>query len=455
VVVFGATGDLARRKLLPAVGRLAAGYGAGTAVQVLGVGRSAIGRQGFLGMVDADVSAVAHVDYVAGGYDDATTYERIVSRLGAASPSGGDVVLFYVATPPGLFPAIAERLGLLCAQLRSSSRRCRVLVEKPIGHDLASAEKLIDLLEGRFRDGEVGLVDHYLAKPAVLELDRLRAAEPELVGSWDRSSVAEIHVTVAERLGVEGRGSFYDGSGALRDIVQNHGLQLCAAVLSERSGPTSGSWSARRLRALAQLSVDGGDAGAPAAVRGQYGASPGSLARAYVDEPGVAEGSRTETYAALRLRSSDPRWEGVPIYLRTGKRMAATVGEVHVVPRRGDAAAPGRTADRNVVRIDLRAEPFIVTLPDDGGAARPLGAPHGGLRSEYEHLLDAAVTGVDGVFASPAEVRRSWEIVEPVVQSWADDGRPIIYPSGSWGPAEADGLLLNPTARWRPRRGSH
>jgi glucose-6-phosphate 1-dehydrogenase len=467
VVVFGATGDLARRKLLPAVGRLAGRYGSVTAVRLLGVGRSPIGRHGFLGLVDADVSAVSYVDYVGGDYDDAATYDSIASRLGEAPTSGGDVVIFYVATPPGLFPAIAEQLGRLCARLRSSARRCRVLVEKPVGHDLASADQLLALLERRYLEGEVGLVDHYLAKPAVRQLDRLRATDPELAGSWDRTSVSEIHVTVAETLGVEGRGGFYDGSGALRDVVQNHGLQLCAAVLSERPGPTSGSWSTRRLRALAHLSVDITDAGSPAAVRGQYGTVPGSLVRAYVEEPGVPAGSRTETFAALRLRSSDPRWRGVPVYLRTGKRMAAAAGEVHVVLRGGEATGPARRADQDVVRLDLRAEPFVAVLPGDGGAARPLGVPaagspsgperrsDAGLPSEYEQLLHAAVTGVDEVFASPAEVRRSWEIVEPVVRAWAgDDGGPAVYPSGSWGPAEADALILDRPWRWRLRRHS-
>ncbi|MPV38605.1 glucose-6-phosphate dehydrogenase (NADP(+)) [Georgenia subflava] len=452
VVLFGVTGDLARRKLLPALTRLADGYAPVTPVRLLGVGRSEIPVDAFRAAAGLDGTGALEVDYVGGGYGDAATYERIRRRLVAARPGGGEVVVFYVATPPEAFEAIVENLGRLCDHVRGAGRQCRVLIEKPFGEDLTSARELLAHVTRSIRSDELLLVDHYLAKPEVRQLERLRIVSDRLAGRLDRSSVAHVQITIAETLGVDGRGGFYDRVGALRDVIQNHGLQLCAAVLSARrdvSGRAT-SWPDRRLRALEQLSVDTRPDGTHAAVRGQYGPVPGSFVRAYADESGVADGTRTETFAALRLRSSDPRWAGVPVYLRTGKRLAQAVCDIRIQLRGAadGATRPGR-AEGDVIHVSIKGDPFVRMVT--GGRTLDLASADPALAQDYVHIFHSATVGERGTFPDHGEMLRSWEIVEPVIREWEGGGPVAVYPAGSWGPEEA-GLVMAGSHVWsRPR----
>ena len=454
VVLFGATGDLARRKLLPALGSLAADRGAERRIRLIGVGRSPLTGEVFETMVgdhDGRVAAM-EVEYVRGGYDDPSTYAQIAHFLGTGTMTGDEgMVLFYVATPPEAFGSIIDGLGTIRGAITAAGRRCRVLIEKPFGENLASAEKLFRAVVRNFEEEELLLVDHYVAKPALHALEEVRVGSGTLDARWHSASIDHIQVTVAETLGVEARGGFYERSGALRDIVQNHGLQLLAAVLSERprSAESAGEARARRLRALNQLTLDATPAGTIAAVRGQYGPAPGSMSRAYVDEEGVREDSRTETFAAVKLRSSDPRWAGVPIYLRAGKRLAETLCEIRIAFRSGAGHPPAvLRGDKNFIRLNVKEPPFIQISDGDPESCLTPAAP-GSPSSDYERIFRSAMTGGGSIFPSPAEVLRSWQIVDPLIRAWRADTSPVeVYPAGGWGPASADLLVAAAGHAW-------
>ncbi|MCC6472286.1 MAG: glucose-6-phosphate dehydrogenase [Burkholderiales bacterium] len=451
-MLFGATGDLAYRKIFPA---LQAMVRRGVLdVPVIGVARSgwtlerlrervraSLQEHGDGGDAAAGERLAALLGYVDGDYREAATHQRLRAALGAAQRP-----LHYLAVPPSLFAPVVGGIGDCVG-----ARDARVVVEKPFGRDLASARALNRVLHRSFAESQVFRIDHYLGKEAVQNLLYFRFANAFLEPVWNRNYVTSIQITMAEEIGVQGRGRFYEEVGAVRDVVQNHLLQVLAHLAMEP--PVGGGAESLRdekvkvfrgIRALSAANL----------VRGQY--------EGYRAEDGVAPGSQIETYAALQLHLDSWRWAGVPILIRAGKRLAATATEVLVQLARppqqvfGEALAP----DPNYFRFRLGPDRVAIAI---GASTKQVGTEmsgepvelfvcndHGSRMSAYERLIGDALKGDPTLFAREDGVEAAWAIVDPVL----DLPLPVhAYRQGSWGPQEA-GALADVCGGWhRPAKG--
>jgi glucose-6-phosphate 1-dehydrogenase len=368
------------------------------------------------------------VEYLRGDFTDPATYERVGELLGGARNP-----LFYLETPPALFGPIVTRLGR--AGLTSGAR---VLIEKPFGHDLASARALAAELHRTLREDQIFRVDHFLGKLGLGELLYLRYANTILEPVWNGEHVSSLQITMAERFGVEDRGRFYDAVGALRDVVVNHLLQLTAAATMDapRKGETLDDARYRLLRSMS--AVD------PARyVRGQYAG--------YHKTPGVAPSSTTETFAALELQIDSERWRGVPVYVRTGKHLPITQTEVRLIFRDASplpflARRKGPAGNELVVRLDPSTGIRLVIEAHRADAAGPAPitldmefAEQGGEgATAYEVIFQAALEGDRSLFIRQETVEEAWRIVAPLLRSRK---RTHVYRKGSWGPPQAAALL--------------
>ena len=455
LVLFGASGDLARKKLYPALYQLES-RGRLDGLRVVGVARSHWGDEALRGYVhdslmlsgkpiDTEVwgRLSERMSMVSGEYTEAATYERLASTLGAecARP------VFYLAIPPSIFPAVVDGL----AGVGLAGERGRVVVEKPFGRDLDSARALNATLHAHFPERSIFRIDHYLGKESVENLLVFRFANSFLEPIWNRNYVDNVQVTMAEQFGVEGRGSFYDSVGAIRDVVQNHLLQVVALLAME---PPLGA-DAEHLRdettkvLAAMKTVD-----CKHLLRGQY--------VDYRDEPGVKPTSQTETFAALHLEIDSWRWAGVPFYVRAGKALTASaveaVVELRQPPRmlfRGRESDP---AGANMIRFRLGAHDGVtmtVQAKEPGSAATSrsidlaVDFEHalGTRREAYDRLLDDALKGDARRFARVDGVEEAWRIVQPALD---DPGPVAFYERGSWGPSEADSIFRNEGDTWHP-----
>lgn len=444
LVLFGATGDLARKMLYPALHQLAQ-TGAlpdkviGVAVSDWSTGelvqhaRSSI--EEFGDGVDGQAwrRLAAALTYVAGDYRDTGTYERLVDEIGA-----GRRPLLYLAIPPSLFETVIA--GLADAGL---AERGRVVLEKPFGRDLESARALNRCVLDRFPEEAVFRIDHFLGKEQVLDLLVFRLANPMLEPAWNRHHIDSVQITLAEDFGVEGRGSFYEEVGAVRDVIQNHLLQVMALVAMD--APVDASAEALRDAKVKLLSATSAlDPGQ--VVRGQYDG--------YRDEDGVDADSVVETFAAIRVEIDSPRWTGVPFHIRSGKCLATNATEVLVQfkqPRhpffvRSGTELPDpnqllfrlEPSERVCASVlikhpgeELRSRSVDLTYDYDEGRDEP--------RLEaYARLLDSAFEGDQRLFARADGVEEAWRIVAPVLD---DQSSPISYPPGSWGPEQAGELI--------------
>ena len=438
LVIFGITGDLARKMTFRALYRLERrelldcpilGVASDdiTVDELVKRAREAIGEHE---TVDEPVfnRFAARLAYLHGDVTDDALYAALAEQIGADRCAA-----FYLEMPPSLFAPIVENLGK--AGLLTNSR---VAVEKPFGHDLASARDLNTRLRAVLREDQILRVDHFLGKQPIVELEYLRFANAALAELWDRRSIAEVHITMAENFGVEDRGRFYDAVGALRDVVQNHLLQVLALVAMEPPvGSTADDLNDKKAEVFrAMPALD------PAHyVRGQY--------RGYTGIDGVSAGSTTETFVAMRMAIENWRWAGVPIFLRAGKALPERVTEVRLFTRRVPALAfmaKREQADRNQIVLRVDPDPGLRlqlvaksgdswrTVHLDSSFAQDLGEPV----LPYENLLHAALTGDRQLFAREDAIEETWRIVQPLLDT---PGPVHPYQPGSWGPEAAQALV--------------
>lgn len=442
LVIFGASGDLTHRKILPSLGRLVAREG--QAVRVLGAGRSHKSTGDFREVVkqaSGNQRLSETAEWVQIDYADPKTFTPLTEML-----AGSSAVIFYLATPPETFSDIVAGLAQSGLAKKADTSR-RIVVEKPFGHDFATAHKLNAELAAAFEEEQIFRIDHYLAKDTVQNVMALRFSNSLFEPVWNRTLIETILITVAEEEGIGKRAGYYDQSGAVRDIIQNHMLQLLALVTMEPPTTFDPEYVRRAKRAAlrAMSPID-----PSMAVRGQY--------EGYLDEDGVEPDSRRETYAAMRVSIDNWRWDGVPIFLRTGKALSKRVTEVVIKLR-----------DAPMLRIAGRRQRGIPTLiviriqPDEGISLR-IGAKRPGTKFEmlpagmrldyarlskaplpdaYENVLSEVLAGGHSAFPGAEEIELSWEIVDPLIEAWEADGHPETYTPGSWGPQAADDLVAS------------
>ncbi len=480
VTVFGASGDLAARKLYPALAGLARDGLLPERIGLVGTARSAMGDDEFRArLLDAAphgggrwAEIVAGARYVAGGYDDPLTYEHLTRVLDEIE-DGGDGEgnrLFYLAAVPAVFADVITALGSYGKAATAPDRGwTRVVIEKPFGHDLGSARALDAICHRYFDEEEIYRIDHYLGKETVQNVLALRFANAIFEPIWNRRYVDHVQITVAEQLGVEGRAGFYETAGALRDIVQNHMMQVVALTGMEPPASVDPK-GIRDEKVKVVQAIEVLDLGRVAqdVVRGQYveGTVGGAEVPAYRDEPGVATGSQTETFVAMKLSIDNWRWAGVPFYVRTGKRLAERVTEVsmqfHAVPHLPFAPAEARGLHPNSLVMRIQPDEgicleFGAKVPGQGFTVRSVAMdftyaeafeeqPHDG----YERLLLDALVGDPTLFIRADEAESAWRVCQPILDGWADGIDSLArYASGSWGPREASRLLERDGRRWR------
>ena len=484
LVIFGATGDLTRRKLLPAVWRLFREGLLPECFAVVGFALEALSDAEFRARMRAAVEEfdgapddaewarfAERLSYVGSSFEEADGFTRLAGRLAEADRvcgSGGNR-LYYLAVPPGAVEQVVEQLGQAGLVAASGGETwSRIVVEKPFGRDLESARALNAVLRRCFDESQVYRIDHYLGKETVQNLLVFRFANVIWEAVWNRNYVDHVQITVSETVGVERRAGYYERAGALRDMVQSHLLQLLMLVAMEPPSsydPDSiRSEKVKVLRAVRPVVAQG--AGVEA-VRGQYasGVVKGGAAAGYREEPGVGEGSRTETFAALRLWVEDWRWAGVPFYLRTGKRLPEKVSEVAVhfrpAPHPILDTVEGDCPEPNVLVLRIQPDEgislfFEAKVPGLRGPLHPVSMDFryqtsftGPSPGAYERLLLDAMQGDATLFARCDEVEAAWALVDPILRAWEAGGEPESYPAGSWGPDGADRLLAAAGRAWR------
>jgi glucose-6-phosphate 1-dehydrogenase len=491
VVIFGATGDLTRRKLMPALYNLAWARSLPSGSAVVGVGRRDKTDESFRAEMKEAVSSFSRrkpidaavwadfergISYVRGAANEAATYESLRSHLDRIDAERGTrkTRLFYLAVPPAEFGPIVE--GLRAARLVVPSRQeksggawTRVVFEKPFGHDLESARALNDAVASAFDESQVFRIDHYLGKETVQNLLVFRFANSLFEPIWGREHVDHVQITVAEDIGVEGRGRFYEQTGVTRDIVENHVMQLlCLTAMEPPVSLAADAVRDEKVKVLRSLRPMERSEVSRSVVRGQYtkGVVRGEEAPAYREEPDVSPESRVETYVAMKCLVDNWRWSGVPFYVRAGKRMARRVTEIAVVFNEiphtlFHALDGGITANTLAVRVQpdegislrfISKEPGQQTILRDVAMDFRYGAAFGSNTPEaYERLLLDAMRGEATLFTRRDEVEAQWAYVDHVLGAWAAEGNPPppMYASGSWGPEQADDLLARDGRRWR------
>jgi glucose-6-phosphate 1-dehydrogenase len=487
IVVFGATGDLAHRKLYPALASLAASGQLPEGLTFVGVARTEMDDDDFAQTIRRSVEKAAGDEaatriaaleqtgvrfrYVVGNADDQQTYATLREVLSGAkddSPHGIGNCLFYLSTVPHLFVPIADGLGEAGLATEDDGFR-RFVVEKPFGHDLASARDLDEDLHRWFQEQQIFRIDHYLAKETVQNIMALRFANTIFEPLWNRRYVNHVQITVSEQLGVEHRGTFYEQAGALRDIVQNHVMQVLALTAME--APASfGADSIRdeKVKLLRSVHLLHPNHLQGHIVRGQYtaGEVDGVPVPGYREEEGVEPHSTVETYLAMRLDVDNWRWAGVPFYVRTGKRLPRRVTEV-VLRYTGVPFLPLPTDARDSVEpneLVLRIQPdagiqvsFAAKVPGQEFRVRTVNLDFsyeetfGDATPEaYERVLHDALVGDATLFIRSDEVDQSWRIVQPLIDGFERAALPLAYyRAGTWGPEEADALLNECGDIWR------
>jgi glucose-6-phosphate 1-dehydrogenase len=485
IVIFGASGDLTYRKLVPALYALYNQQLLPGLFRILGIGRAVMSDEAFRNKMELGIRSFSetihlddvqirefssHLSYLPMDPHASDEYEKLKIALGkmAENRNGAENYLFYLSMPPNMFGVIAANLGRVGLSSQKGGFR-RLIVEKPFGYDLASSLELSRGLHEYFTEDQIYRIDHYLGKETVQNLLVMRFANGFFEPLWNRNYVHHVEITSAENIGVENRGGYYDSSGALRDMVQNHLLQVLGLVAMEPpSSMDSNAIRNETLKVLQSLKpIDVGDVDRQV-IRGQYTSSRvrGELIPGYREEHGVNPDSRTETYVAMRFFIDNWRWGGVPFYIRTGKRLPTRVTEVvvHFRPtphRLFQQQELYRTANQLIVRIQPDEGillKFGMKVPGAGFNVRTvnmdfhykdLSDAH--LPTAYERLLYDALQGDSTLYARADAVEAAWKFVAPVQEAWASDPGIKIYgyPAGTWGPEHADDLIDDKEITWR------
>jgi len=482
LVIFGVTGDLSTKKLMPAVYDLANRGLLPPGFSLVGYARRDWADQDFAQIVHDAVKAHSRTEFrqevwdqlaegfrfVSGDFADDVAFDQLgqtIEDLDRLRGTKGNHA-FYLSIPPRFFSDVVGQLkehGL--AQPREGSWR-RVVVEKPFGHDLESARRLNAIVSEVFPPESVFRIDHYLGKETVQNILALRFANAMFEPVWNSNYVDHVQITMAEDIGIGGRAGYYDGVGAARDVIQNHLLQLMALVAMEE--PTSFDAAALRVEKQKVLS----SVSLPrrldlATARGQYadGWAGGGKVIGYTSEQDIPTSSKTETFAAIKLGVDTRRWAGVPFYLRTGKRLGRRVTEVAVVFKRAPHLPFTATETE-----ELGQNALVIRVQPDEGVTMRFGSKVPGTQMEirdvnmdfayggsftesspeaYERLILDVLLGEPPLFPQHEEVELAWQILDPIVEYWASKGRPEPYPSGTWGPPSADAMLARDGRTWR------
>jgi glucose-6-phosphate 1-dehydrogenase len=480
LVVFGASGDLTARKLMPALERLSRRRLLPPAFSVVGVARSELSDDDFRSAMLAAVpdagpawgELVKNFRYVAGDYGHSDTFsalQTVLSELDEERGTAGNRT-YYLATIPSVFEEVAEMLGKSgLNQPTTPDAAVRLVIEKPFGRDLASARRLDASLHRVFDENQIYRIDHYLGKETVQNVLALRFANAIFEPIWNRRYVDNVQITVAEALGVEHRGSFYETAGALRDIVQNHVMQVLSLTLMEPPATVDAHGIRdEKVKALRAVKIPTTENVLANVVRAQYGPgwSEGQPVVGYREEEGVAPDSRTETYVAMELEVDNWRWADVPVFVRTGKRLPKRVTEVALQFQRVPHLPFSADASRG-----LHPNALILRIQPDEGISLRFGAKVPGQAFEvrdvlmdfsygaafleeppdaYERLLLDAMIGDPTLFIRSDEVDQAWQIVDPILEAWQEEGAPLAtYEAGTWGPREADQLIERRGRQWR------
>lgn len=469
IIIFGASGDLTQRKLIPSLFNLFRKRRTPKKFQIIGFGGTDFTDEGFRAHLREGMKKFAsfeyteeewdifapNLHYICGKYTEAEAFQKLADYL-AQSEEGEANRLFYMALPPALFPTIVDNLDAT-SQLRENDGWRRVVLEKPFGTDLESAAKLNKQVHKALNENQIYRIDHYLGKETVQNILFTRFANTIFEPIWNRTYIDHVQITVAEQVGVDHRAKFYDSVGILRDMFQNHLLQLLSLVAME---PPS-SFSARHLRnekvkvlnaiqpmTPEQVSVN--------TVRAQY--------KGYCSEDQINDRSTTATYAALRLFINNWRWKGVPFYLRSGKNLAEKQSQIIIQFKEPPLAMfPMQTMKPNMLMLYLQPDEgvhlrFEAKAPDTISESRPVdmefhyASAFGktAIPEAYERLLLDALQGDASLFTRADEVEAAWALIDPILQTWETHQTPPLagYKPGSWGPPEADALLARDGRQW-------
>jgi glucose-6-phosphate 1-dehydrogenase len=482
VVIFGVTGDLATKKLMPAIYDLANRGLLPATFALIGFARRDWADEDFGKLVCDSVRQHARTPYrqevwdrlaegirfVQGTFDDEKSFERLaetLQKLDAERGTGGNHA-FYLSIPPKAFQQVCEQLQKSGLARPQEGGWSRVVIEKPFGHDLASARELNGVVNSVFPEESVFRIDHYLGKETVQNILALRFANALYEPIWNNNYVDSVQITMAEDIGLGGRAGYYDGVGAARDVIQNHLLQLLALTAMEEAVNFSPhELQAEKIKVLSAIRLmqplD------ETTARGQYAAGWQGSEKVVglLDEEGFSKESTTETYAAITLEIDTRRWAGVPFFLRTGKRLGRRVTEIALIFKR----APHLPFDKTMTE-ELGQNALVIRVQPDEGITTRFGSKVPGSAMEvrdvnmdfsygsafaedspeaYERLILDMLLGEPSLFPTNAEVELSWEILDPVLDYWASHGKPDTYEAGTWGPASADEMMHRMGREWR------